>query len=78
MKPADRFGSVLWAVVIVVALIGLGMFVATSRFTGLTAREFFGTAFWIGFALSLIAREAWIYWTAGQKNPTVQSGGGGP
>ena len=45
MKPADRFRSVLWAVVIVVALIGLGMFVATSRFTGLTAREFFGTAF---------------------------------
>jgi len=54
------------------------MFFATSRFTGLTAREFFGTAFWIGFTLSLIAREAWIYWTAGQKNPTVQSGGGGP
>ena len=38
----------------------IGMFFATSRFSGLTPYEFFGTAFWIGFVLHLIAAEAWI------------------
>jgi Predicted membrane protein (DUF2306) len=38
-------------------------FFATSRFTGLTPYEFFGTAFWIGFVLHLIAAEVWIHWT---------------
>jgi uncharacterized membrane protein len=40
-----------------------GLFFATSRFTGLTPYEFFGTAFWIGFVLHLIAAETWIHWT---------------
>ncbi len=38
----------------------VGIFFATSRSTGLTPYEFFGTAFWIGFVLHLIAAEAWI------------------
>jgi uncharacterized membrane protein len=38
----------------------VGIFFATSRFSGLTPREFFGIAFWIGFVLHLIAAEAWI------------------
>src|SRR6202158_238456 len=38
----------------------IGMFFATSRFSGLTPYEFFGIAFWIGFLLHLIAAEAWI------------------
>jgi uncharacterized membrane protein len=38
----------------------VGLFFATSRFSGLTPYEFFGTAFWIGFVLHLIAAEAWI------------------
>jgi uncharacterized membrane protein len=38
----------------------VGLFFATSPLTGLTPREFFGTAFWIGFVLHLIAAEAWI------------------
>jgi uncharacterized membrane protein len=38
----------------------IGIFFATSRFSGLTPREFFGIAFWIGFVLHLIAAEAWI------------------
>ena len=42
----------------------VGLFFATSRFTGLTPREFFGTAFWIGFVLHLIAAETWIRATA--------------
>ena len=38
----------------------MGIFFATSRFSRLTPREFFGIAFWIGFVLHLIAAEAWI------------------
>jgi uncharacterized membrane protein len=38
----------------------VGIFFATSRFFGLTPREFFGIAFWIGFVLHLMAAEAWI------------------
>jgi uncharacterized membrane protein len=41
----------------------VGLFFATSPFTRLTPYEFFGTAFWIGFVLHLIAAEAWIQWT---------------
>jgi uncharacterized membrane protein len=41
----------------------VGVFFATSRFSGLTPQEFFGTAFWIGFVLHLIAAEVWIQWT---------------
>ncbi len=36
----------------------IGMFFATGFSSGLTLREFFGTAFWIGFVLHLIAAEA--------------------
>jgi uncharacterized membrane protein len=41
----------------------IGIFFATSRVTGLTPHEFFGTAFWIGFTVQLMAAEAWIHWT---------------
>jgi uncharacterized membrane protein len=41
----------------------IGMFFATSRFSGLTPHEFFGVGFWIGFVLHLIAAEAWIHAT---------------
>lgn len=41
----------------------VAVFFATSRFSGLTPYEFFGTAFWIGFVLHLIAAETWIHWT---------------
>jgi uncharacterized membrane protein len=39
----------------------IGILFATSRFSGLTPYEFFGTAFWIGFVLHLIAAETWIH-----------------
>jgi uncharacterized membrane protein len=45
----------------------IGMFFATSRFSGLTPHEFFGIAFWIGFVLHLIAAEAWIHATTPQQ-----------
>jgi hypothetical protein len=38
----------------------MGVFFATSRFTGLTPHEFFGIAFWTGFTLTYIAGELWI------------------
>jgi uncharacterized membrane protein len=41
----------------------IGVFFATSPLTGLTPREFFGIAFWIGFVLHLIVAEAWIHST---------------
>jgi len=41
----------------------IGIFFATSRFSNLTPAQFFGTAFWIGFVLHLIAAEAWIHAT---------------
>jgi uncharacterized membrane protein len=45
----------------------VGVFFATSRLSGLTAHEFFGIAFWIGFVLHLIAAEAWIHVTQTQQ-----------
>jgi hypothetical protein len=41
----------------------IGFFFATSPLTGLTPREFFGIAFWIGFVLCLMAAETWIHVT---------------
>ncbi len=41
----------------------IGIFFATSRFSGLTPYQFFGTAFWIGFVLQLMAAETWIHAT---------------
>jgi uncharacterized membrane protein len=42
----------------------VGILFATSRFSGLTPHEFFGTAFWIGFVVCLMAAETWIRITA--------------
>jgi uncharacterized membrane protein len=51
----------------------IGIFFATSRLTGLTPHEFFGTAFWIGFTLQLIAAEAWIHATQPQPKTVGQT-----
>ena len=50
----------------------VGMFFATSPWTGLTPYEFFGTAFWIGFVLHLIAAETWIHATLPRQNAIVE------
>lgn len=47
----------------------VGMFFATRR---LSPHEFFGTAFWLGFTLTLLAAETWIHWTASQYQPKAQ------
>jgi uncharacterized membrane protein len=45
----------------------IGMFFATSRLTGMTPHEFFGTAFWIGFTLQVMVAEVWIQMTRGAR-----------
>jgi Predicted membrane protein (DUF2306) len=49
----------------------IGLFFATSRFSGLTPDAFFGIAFWIGFVLHLIVAEAWIRWTRSMRRPAT-------
>jgi len=51
----------------------VGVFFVTSPLTGLTPYEFFGTAFWIGFVLHLIAAEAWIHATLQRQNAIVEN-----
>ncbi|MDB5137866.1 MAG: hypothetical protein JWP37_4469 [Mucilaginibacter sp.] len=41
----------------------VGIFFATSRFTGLTVHQFFGVAFWIAFILHVSVAEIWINYT---------------
>jgi len=41
----------------------VGAFFATQRITHLTPHDFFGTAFWLGFTMHLIAAEIWINYT---------------
>jgi uncharacterized membrane protein len=53
----------------------IGIFFATSRVSGLTPREFFGIAFWIGFTVQLMAAEAWIRWTAGKRKMEIGKAG---
>jgi uncharacterized membrane protein len=38
-------------------------------FSGLPPQTFFGTAFWIGFTLQLLAAEIWINYTRGSPGP---------
>lgn len=51
----------------------VGIFFATSRWSGLTPQQFFGTAFWIGFVLQLIAAEAWIHATRPEAAPDAET-----
>jgi hypothetical protein len=45
----------------------IGAFFAARR---LSPHEFFGAAFWLGFAATLLAAEAWIHYTEPQFQPT--------
>jgi uncharacterized membrane protein len=51
----------------------MGVFFATSRLTGLTPHQFFGTAFWLGFTLTLVAAESWINYTRPRLQRTGQA-----
>ena len=41
----------------------MGVFFATRSLTHLTPHDFFGTAFWLGFTVQMIAAEIWINYT---------------
>jgi Predicted membrane protein (DUF2306) len=45
----------------------MGMFFATSRWTHLEPRQFFGVAFWIGFSINTIVAELWL--RSGSRTP---------
>ena len=56
-----------WTVRAVVVLLGIattrpvmGVFFATSRLTGMGPHEFFGIAFWSGFAVNVVVVELWL------------------
>jgi uncharacterized membrane protein len=49
----------------------VGVFFATRRLTHLTPHDFFGTAFWLGFTIHLIAAETWINYTKLNYNPAT-------
>jgi hypothetical protein len=44
----------------------MGIFFATSRWSHLEPRQFFGIAFWIGFSINAIAVELWLHFRAYQ------------
>jgi hypothetical protein len=45
----------------------MGVFFATSRLTHLEPRQFFGIAFWIGFAINTVVVELWLRSRSGQS-----------
>jgi hypothetical protein len=47
----------------------VGAFFAARR---LSPHEFFGTAFWLGFTLTLLAAETWIHYSGSQSPPSPQ------
>ena len=51
----------------------MGIFFATSRITGLTPHDFFGIAFWIGFASTYLVGELWIRYTREPRAAELRS-----
>ena len=47
----------------------MGIFFATSQWTHLEPRQFFGIAFWIGFSINAIAVELWLH-SKGRQSQT--------
>jgi hypothetical protein len=45
----------------------MGVFFATSQWTQLEPRQFFGIAFWIGFSINTIAVELWLHFKGRQS-----------
>ena len=46
----------------------MAVFFATSRLTGLTPRQFFGPAMWLGFISTYLAAEVWIHYAQAGKS----------
>ncbi len=63
----DRAQKQRWMLRSIAILLGIattrpvmGVFFATSPLTHLTAQQFFGIAFWIGFSLNTVVMELWL------------------
>jgi hypothetical protein len=50
----------------------MGVFFATSHLTHWTPQQFFGPAFWIGFAINVIVMELWLRRTTTQREGSSQ------
>jgi hypothetical protein len=48
----------------------MGVFFATSTWTHLEPRQFFGPAFWVGFSINTIAIELWLH--SGSNQPQTE------
>ena len=66
--------SLRWLTRAIAVLLGIattrpvmGIFFATSRFTHLSPKQFFGIAFWIGFSINTVIVELWLRSQSGQS-----------
>jgi hypothetical protein len=66
-QAGESFQKMRWLTRAVGILLGIattrpvmGVFFATSRWTHLEPRQFFGVAFWIGFSINTIIVEVWL------------------
>lgn len=66
-RAGESFQKMRWFTRAVGILLGIattrpvmGIFFATSRWTHLEPRQFFGVAFWIGFSINTIIVELWL------------------
>jgi hypothetical protein len=66
-RAGESFQKIRWLTRAVGILLGIattrpvmGIFFATSRWTHLEPRQFFGVAFWIGFSINTIIVEVWL------------------
>jgi hypothetical protein len=66
-RAGETFQKMRWLTRAVGILLGIattrpvmGIFFATSRWTHLEPRQFFGVAFWIGFSINTIIVEVWL------------------
>ena len=64
---ADAVSKRRWLLRSIIILLGIattrpvmGVFFATSRLTHLQPQQFFGAAFWIGFAINAVVGELWL------------------
>ena len=73
-RHTDRILKLRWLTRAVAILLSIattrpvmGVFFASSRLTHLTPQQFFGVAFWIGFAINTVAIEFWLHSAKGQR-----------
>jgi hypothetical protein len=80
MRGGEEVLKRRWMMRAIVILLGIAttrpvmaIFFATSRLTHLEPRQFFGVAFWIGFAINTLVVELWLR-TGGYPSLTERSG----